>query len=336
MPTTPEDALAAEDVLRVAVVGARRVRNGTGTWVARGLARAGCEVVAVVGTSDATAAQAAAELHARDGLRAAPYADTRAMLASEAPDVVAVCSPTPAHERDLELVLAHGAHCLCEKPLVWPADVERVPDASLEARARALAEGFAARGRLLALNTQWPWTLPAFAALHPSVDVHAARRFAMWMCPALPGPGMVPDSLPHVLSMLRALRGPGAIAGPRARWRSSARDALELRFTYAPEGPPVEVDVVLEVQAAQPRPAGYAIDGQRVDRRVDLPAYRMSLADGTRRAPLPDPLDARLRDFVRDVRRGAPTGVDALVQDTAHLRTLARATGEADDAERPR
>jgi len=321
--------------LRVAVVGARRVRNGTGSWVARGFARAWCEVVAVVGTSGETAARARDELAARDGLRPRAYDDTETMLAREAPDVVAVCSPTPAHADTLERLVEHGAHCLCEKPLVWSADPGRLPSPDLVARARAIAEGFASRGRLLALNTQWPWTLTAFEALHPGVEPARATRFEMWLCPAQPGAGMVPDSLPHVLSMLAALRGPGTLAEPRVRWRSAARDALDLRFVYRPDGPDVEVRVRLSVCARQPRPAGYAIDGHRAEREVEMPSYRMTLVDGERRQPLPDPLDARLVDFVDDVRRGTPTDVEGLARVTGHLITLARAVHDRDDGGSP-
>ena len=51
--------------LRVGVIGARRARGGTGPYVAYALARAGCEVCAVVGTSPESLAEARQLLEVR-------------------------------------------------------------------------------------------------------------------------------------------------------------------------------------------------------------------------------------------------------------------------------
>ena len=130
--------------LRVGVVGTRTVAQGIGAYVARAFASAGCEVVALVGTSPATVAQARADLARRYGLQCAGYLDVGAMLGEQALDVLAICSPPAAHRAALLAALEAGVHVLCEKPLWWEADSAR--RAGLAAEVEALARGFAERG----------------------------------------------------------------------------------------------------------------------------------------------------------------------------------------------
>ena len=59
--------------MKAAVVGARRVRQGTGEYVARELARRGVDVVAIVGTRPDSVAEAATNLRERHGIEARGY-----------------------------------------------------------------------------------------------------------------------------------------------------------------------------------------------------------------------------------------------------------------------
>jgi predicted dehydrogenase len=78
---------------RVGVIGARRKRQGTGEYVAREFARCGCDVRAVVGTSEPTIELARTALRQRYGIDCAGFASLAAMLQTEPVDIVAVCSP---------------------------------------------------------------------------------------------------------------------------------------------------------------------------------------------------------------------------------------------------
>ena len=101
---------------RVLIIGARQRRQGIGHYVAREFNAAGCEVCAVVGTSDPTAAEARDALRAF-GIVATPYSDLREALDQQRPDIVAICSPYVVHREHLLLTADARAHCLCEKPL---------------------------------------------------------------------------------------------------------------------------------------------------------------------------------------------------------------------------
>ena len=322
---------------RVGVVGARTVAQGIGSYVARAFAAAGCEVAALVGTRPETVGLARDDLARRFGLDCAGYVDVRAMLAEQSLDVLAICSPPEAHRAALAAALEAGVHVLCEKPLWWEADSARRGD--LAGQAESLARGFRERGRLLALNTQWPATLPAYRRLHPHAEQGGLRTFGMRLSPRGQPPGegdararaerLVIDAAPHAISLLQALAGHGRVEEARAGEPRGAGDsplaALDLQFTWASAAGRTRVRLELRQCPEQPRPAGYAINGAWADRVVELPSYAMSFAARqrpVRAVPLDDPLDAHVADFVAGVAAGRPTEVEGLVESLVALRDL--------------
>jgi predicted dehydrogenase len=264
------------------------------------------------------------------------------MLDAEALDVLAICSPMGNHRQALAAASAAGVHVLCEKPLHWDARC-RTAGAALEDEVRALAEGYAARGRLLALNTQWPTTLPAYHRLHGRTQGGGVQRFEMLMSPrggsgAGPAPAerLVVDAAPHALSMLRALVGGGRVLDARASRPADVepgRGALDLSFRWGHAGGATDVVLRLRQCPEQPRPAGYAVDGAWVERRVSQPGYVMSLvAPDGRSEPLRDPLDVLVAGFVADVAAGRLPDVEALVESMAALRDLVACTEGPEDS----
>ncbi|HEY5658159.1 MAG TPA: Gfo/Idh/MocA family oxidoreductase [Myxococcota bacterium] len=278
---------------RVGIVGARRRRQGLGPFVARDLLAAGADVPCFVVTSEASREAAHRALRETCGLEARGYLDLDAMLASEALDALAILSPAQCHAEHLEAAQRAGVHVLCEKPFVWD-----VPD--LAGRARALADAIEAQGRVLWENCQWPYTLPAFEALHPGALDAPPRRFEMELQPASLGLRSLADSIPHPLSLLQAL-----VPGDEPRvedvcfaTRDPASPSQAVRFRYCSEGHRVEVEVRLEQTQQQPRRAGYALDGRWAQRLVSREDYRLSFADANRSVPVPDPLALLIADFV--------------------------------------
>ena len=270
--------------LRVAVVGARRRRQGTGEFMARDLARAGCEVAAVVGTTPASAREAADHLRAAYGVDPAPVTDL-AQVVGEV-DAVAIASPSEHHLPALELALEARRHVLCEKPLWWAPDLDLGPAGA--ARVAEVTGRLAARaaeaGRVVWVNAQWPFTLPAFDALHPGARAGPPRTFVMHMGPTARDPvAMVQDSASHFLSMLEALCGPGRLErvrvdlvgdlrapevepGPDAP--GEARPGLDLACAWVHAGGETDARFVLRRWPRPPRPAGYALDGRAAERRI--------------------------------------------------------------------
>lgn len=324
--------MTAPAPLRVAVVGARRVRQGTGEYVARDLARGGAEVVAIVGTSPATLDEARRGLAERHGIEARGHLSLQACLDAEQVDAVAICSPAGSHRRDLHLAAEARLHVFAEKPLLWSEGDERDPDAGprLEAEVGALCDRLASAGRTLHLNAQWPCTLESFYRLHPDLEGVVPRTFAMAQGPTgEAGPAMIVDSGSHPISMLLALCGPGTMQDIRVTTLDRARGRLGFTFDWAHAAGRCATSIELTCCPKPPRPASYAIDGRKVDRLIDPATYAFTFAeagvDSPRTVPVRDPLTASVSDFLRAARAGTPPDRARLVLGQTQLQALAAA-----------
>jgi len=286
------------DAPRLAVIGARRGRQGLGEHLARFAARHGAAIPAFIGTSDATVREAGRVL-ASHGIEARGYTDLDALLGAEQIDGLVIASPAATHGRYLESALAEGLHVLCEKPLTGS-------EAGSGAEACRLERAFAEAGLVLFENVQWPYTLAAYRALHPAAPREPEHRFEMWMGPTGRGAAMLGEALSHPLSLLEALF-PGAEEGPQApRFSTLEPDArtLDVSFRFRDGARAIDVVVKLTSTPRQPRPAGYALDGLRAERRVRMQDYALSFEDGGRRVPVPDPMESLVRDFVAALAGG--------------------------------
>lgn len=311
---------------RIGLIGARRARQGLGPFVARHLRSLGAQVVGHVGTTEASAARAAAELQAHAGVRSRPFVTGEALVAETRPQALVILTPPEHHARWLDFALEQGLPALCEKPLVWD-----LPDAG--AVATRLVEGFRSRGLLLAENCQWPFTIPTWDALFPGARSAPPRRFEMLLSPMAGGPTMLGDSLPHALSLLQALAPARAsrLAGVEFSTQDGGAKGIVVRFDWPADAGAVAAQVTLKPAPEQPRDAAWGVDGQIARRHVALPDYRLSLAAGAglaggavgaggeRRVPLPDPLVLLLKRFLADLH-----GVSAEDRDEAARRMVQR------------
>lgn len=278
--------------LRVGVVGARRVRQGLGPFVARHLVALGAEVPCFLASRAESVPETERALSARG------YTDLRRMFADEKLDALAILSPSETHERYLAAALDAGLHALCEKPLIWAGT-------GLAARVRALEHAFRAAGLGLRECCQWPYTLPAYRALHP--ETGGVHGFAMRLSPASREPrAMLGDSLPHPLSLLQALV-PGPAEVGAIRFDALAPGSLRLACEWRAGGAQVEVEITLVTRERPPREAAYAVNGRWAERRIRPDDYAFSFTDAGREVPVPDPLRALLADFVAEPGR-APAG----------------------------
>ena len=288
---------------RVGIVGARRVRQGLGPFVARDLVAAGAEVPCFSVTSERSIAPALAGIERFANVSPRGYADVDRMLDEQALDALAILSPAETHAEHLWRAARHGLAVLCEKPFVWGT-----PD--LATRAAEIAAAFAERDLLLYENCQWPCALPAFERLHSGALAAPPRRFHMELQPASRGVGALGDSLPHPLSLLQVLV-PGdapAVDGFRAEPHPGPDPRLTLQFRYRSGGQSCDVGVVLWYSDVVPRRAALAIDGRFASRVVARETYQLSFAAAGRTVPIDDPLSTLIADFVARLR--APDEAD--------------------------
>jgi len=299
--------------MRVIVVGARTVRQGTGPFIAAALTAQGVEVCAVVGTSTETVASACQRLKDDWQINCKGYTDLEDALGREKPDAVALCSPWRFHAQQLPTIAMHGCHCLVEKPLAWPATESRVDN---------LISAFEQRGLVLEVVAQWPWTLPAFQQLHGQ-HRKPTKSFSMRLSPISIGPDMVTDAAPHFVSMLQALAGSGDLENIQVIKHGAAARGMDIVCSYRHGAGVTSAALHLKVCEERPRPAWYSIDGKRADREVILPAYRQFLIAGRRRVELPDPIHQVVRSFIEKVDRGDTTGGEVLRRAHRNLQQLA-------------
>lgn len=141
--------------LRVAVVGA----SGIGQHHARWHHLSGSEVVAFVGTSQASCEKTALRLRDYFGFTGRFYTDLAHMLEKEKPDIVDVCSPFQHHRAHVEAALGAGCHVICEKPLCW--DITKSAD-DIVADGEAVVSVVEATSRLLVMSAQYPASIPIY------------------------------------------------------------------------------------------------------------------------------------------------------------------------------
>ncbi len=270
--------------------------------MARDLVAAGARVPAFVTTSARTATEAARELKQFADVEARAYPDVESLLAGEALDALAILSPPETHAHALRLACDAGLPVLCEKPFVWGGD-------DPAADAEALLRRFEAAGLAVWENCQWPYTLDAFAALHPGALAGPPERFRMELEPLTRGAQALVDALSHPLSILQAV-APGEAALEDVSFSTHDPDAadLTLRFCYRTSTSTTRVEVSLRQNPTPPRHAAYVLDGHRAERVVAPESYRLSFRDSDRAVPLADPLTQLVADFVGALRRpGEPS-----------------------------
>lgn len=276
--------------LRVAVIGARRARQGLGPFIARDLIAAGADLVGLLATTRVSCAEALEQCERFAGVRPTAYTDLATLLDSERPQALVICSPHASHFSVLERSLERGLHVLCEKPLVWGPD--------FAARSARSAERFAERGLVLFENCQWPYILPAFAELHPRALDAPPRAFAMSMEPATRGRDMLADCLPHPLSLLQSLAPDPSPQAEDVRIVVDAEGGCEVHFEYKTPAARICVEIDLQPSDTRPRRFAIGIDEWRAERSVDPVDYALRLVCDDRSVPLPDPMSALIADFV--------------------------------------
>ena len=304
---------------RFGLIGARRVRQGLGPFIARDIAAAGGEVTCVLGRSRDSAGEAA-DAAARllpGGKRPVATASEDEFFAHSL-DAVCVLTPAGTHGDFVEAALAHGCHVLAEKPFLW------LPETDWTQRAESLEDRFAESGLLLETNAQWPWTLgPLERALGRSVA--GTKRLAMGQQPASEGIQMIGDSAPHPLSLAQTI-APDITEFSALEVDEKSVHEIHIRGTLRGEHSQLEIEMQLDGRPlgpdAGPRQAWIEIDGTRVDRCIRPRDYALFFRRGGALFDLPDPLTLRLADFVSKVRsrrKRSPVAPDRTISRRAAL-----------------
>lgn len=303
-------------MVKVAIIGARRRRQGIGEYVARWFSAAGARVCSVFGTTPETANSAQETLKRRYNIETEACTSLEAAIENHSPDIVAVCSPYDVHYEQLQVILEAGIHCLCEKPMWWGEADDRL------AATAQLVDGFIKKNRYLSLITQWPNTLTSYYEIYPQLKGQPIESFDMQLCPATKGYEMILDAAPHLLSMLQYLVGYGAVRSVQRRWLDPNQRELVVGFDYRHREGDTQVTFRLSTCESAPRPASYAINTFPVRRIIEPLDYQMYLVGGGRTVAIEDPLKIEIKNFLYKVETNAAIDKRALIEGIGALEIL--------------
>jgi hypothetical protein len=282
---------------RVAVVGRRRLRSGTGPFVAEYLARRGAQV------------------HGWDRAEAGRLLDP----ASRHPeiDAVAICSPAETHLGYLEAAVLKGLHVFCEKPIAWPENHSPEAFQEIAGRVGRLLEAAGRSGLVVHENTQWVYTVEEFRRMAGAAAEEPVERFRCELSPSSGVPvEMMMECSAHANSLLLEF-GRGEVENPRVRFQTAAdgRGRLEIDFdSRGASGGPVRVEYRFMQQSGQPRHAAYEVNQARAERRIELNGYRIFFRVGEWEREIRDPLHLSVEHFLAKVAGAVPN--------TAHARII--------------
>ena len=278
--------------MKVALVGARRTRNGIGHFIGNYFHKNGSQVVSLLGTSAETAASASTTLE-EFGIKALPYTDFEGMIADQCPDAVVIASPSTTHCGYLFKALEAGMHVFCEKPFI-------VDDSG--GVNKALHDIFRLAGDknlIVAMNSQWPFSLPYYEELCGTLESPAIERFYMRSSPPFAGREMILESVPHALSLLYCKCGPGTIKNISVE---SGQEQMAIRFEYQAENSLCVSYLNLAQQLFVPRTFSFGFNDRIVNRSLDLENYEIYFNHSQRTVKVVDPLDLSVQDFITAVR----------------------------------
>jgi len=250
--------------LRVAVAGA----SGIGQHHAKWYNECGCEVVAFLGSCDASCRATAEDLHQSIGFSGRGYSDLPKLLEEVEPDVVDVCTPNEFHFEFAMAALEAGCHVLLEKPMVWDEGADA--DRSLGLAKRLVDE---ARERALHLGvcTQYAASLPLYERIYTQEkgDQPRAWEFIAEMetlsrgCQR-DGAEIWVDMGSHPLSLLLAWMPDGVIDPDSLEAEFAGRQAKS-RFDFNAEGRRCHCDIAVRDRREGPPTRRFGVNGVLVD-----------------------------------------------------------------------
>ena len=293
--------------MKTAVIGAGRNRNGIGKYISNYLHKNGATVVSVLGSTKETAMSAAKGLQ-EFGIISESYADLDKMLTLEQPDAVVIASPSETHVDYLTKCIDYGVHIFCEKPFVIPNS--GMPHDRLE----ALFQTAEKKGLILAMNAQWPFSLPYYEKLCGPIKKESLKKFTIRLSPSCSGKEMIPDAVPHALSILYHTCGDGQLKNLSIDMLNE--DHMEISFQYHHSEGEIESLITLVKEESQPRSFNFGFNDAIVTRTIDTDTYALSFQHGSHVLGIPDPLEMSVQDFLSAVKgsHNPSVGRDAILK----------------------
>jgi hypothetical protein len=280
--------------MKTAIIGAGRNNSGIGQYIGKYFQKNGTPVISVLGTTEKTARRASSIL-TQYGIDAAYYTDFNSMIKRERPDAVVIACPALTHYEYLIDCVKEGVHVFCEKPFVWhnKSDIDITP--LLE----NIFETAESNNLTIAMNSQWPFSLPYYEQLCGPVHSQKVDTFLIRLSPVVSGKEMILESVPHALSILYTVLGDGQIGNLSIE---AYKEKIITTFHYIFTAGYCEVMIELVRTILPPRSFSYGFNGKIIHRVLDLDTYDISFKYSDKILTIKDPLELSVQDFISAVR----------------------------------
>ena len=142
------------------------------------------------------------------------------------------------------------------------------------------------------------------------------------MSPFSAGRVMIPDSVPHPLSILYCRLGAGEIQ--ELNFELDGEGEMNIRFIYQFGTRACDVLIELVCQKLPPRDFSFGFNGKIVSRSLDLNHYEIFFNFGNRRLKIMDPLELSVKNFIKAVEKKAEPfiGYPHVLQNTVLLKEI--------------
>lgn len=277
--------------MKVAIIGAGRNRTGIGQFIGKYFQQNGATVISVLGTTEKTAHNASSALK-QYGIDATAYTDFDKMVEQEKPDTVVIASPTPTHYEYLIKAIEAEVHIFCEKPFIFQekGDIKELLENIFE-----MAES---KNLKIAMNSQWPFSIPYYEELCGSIDSTKIDSFFIRLSPMCAEKEMIIESAPHALSILYCIFGNGKITDLNIE---PHEEKMAIKFNYSSNNKVCNVLIKLVRKEYQPRDFSFGFNDKIVKRSLDLENYDIYFNHANRTLKTVDPLDLSVQDFISSV-----------------------------------
>jgi len=274
----------------------------------REFARAGAEVVAILGSSPESAACTAAKL-AREygdlGVNPKPFASLDELLAEDL-DAVAIATPHHLHQEAMLRALLAGLYVFCEKPLFWS------PGMSLADAHVALADLYMAGARdRVCVNTSNASFICALRQHGLLPRQPHQFEFRLLTAGEDEGEDIAIDLLPHALSLLYECAAP-IQCSPHTKYEHllvhSSPNNFKARFQFKVVGEgnrDIKSTFVLSKYPKGIKRMTFAVNDlfyERVQRLDEKGDYRVYLRTAEEEYEVEDPFTAYIRGFLEAAR----------------------------------
>lgn len=262
--------------INVAILGA----GGIGKFHAREFYSLGCNILAILGTSQESAKKSAETLLTNFGIKATPHWNIDSLL-SEKIDVASICTPLQTHYFLTKKCLERKVHVLCEKPFVVDTD-----------QAEELFNLSKKVGKKLAVNTQWP-TVLEFLKYDKDISSLEIR-----MDSGVKGIKILEEYIPHQNSLLIKLCG--IRTAKNIRFAKKNEESLEIDFEYVTNFKVCKVKYLMDFKEERPRSISFKINKKEFARNV-IQNYQQQIISEGKEVYSGDPLNLSIKNFIEAI-----------------------------------